>query len=631
MDGPEMKDLNIMEEDAEDDSKLRPFTHSSTENTTFNKRALRPQILLYLVFIFLSLSTSMSASHSAILLPQLKSENNTSTLDDCTASWIASSFTFAGPIGCIIGGSVADIFGRKKMNILGCLGIISGWIMILLAQDYVLFIVARIIEGISKGLLNTVLMVTIDESADPKYRGSIVCSSYTSFTVGILFIATLGATLDWWTTALVCVFLPVILLVLCISLPETPTWLVRKHRLQEAHRVLLWYWGNQQIPADAELQALKERFHPEGGTNKNLQINFIRRSTNFLGRFRRLLSPNTLKPFLILHVFKTMQVISGYAHFIYYSVEILDQVTDSSNNQIFDVYIYNVILACVRVVFVLFSTVFIFHKGRRLVGLISGIGCTVSALTTAIILYIKSASSFEINDWVSFVMILLFNGFYSFGFFYLPTLMIGETQTAELRAVITGYFMTTHDFIEEDSDDEEEEDHREIGESLHEDKQDCPGSGTADNSAKIRKPRRRRTAFTHAQLAYLERKFRCQKYLSVADRSDVADALNLSETQVKTWYQNRRTKWKRQNQLRLEQLRQQASVEKELLHQPESSATCCPTPYQTPSPATCSFLTTAAAIFRNVTYVHGCQLYTNAVYCNHYSSTCIMYLPIQMF
>ncbi|XP_041974082.1 homeobox protein slou-like [Aricia agestis] len=81
-----------------------------------------------------------------------------------------------------------------------------------------------------------------------------------------------------------------------------------------------------------------------------------------------------------------------------------------------------------------------------------------------------------------------------------------------------------------------------------------------------RKPRRRRTAFTHAQLAYLERKFRCQKYLSVADRGDVADALNLSETQVKTWYQNRRTKWKRQNQLRLEQLRAQAASGERDLH-----------------------------------------------------------------
>lgn len=66
------------------------------------------------------------------------------------------------------------------------------------------------------------------------------------------------------------------------------------------------------------------------------------------------------------------------------------------------------------------------------------------------------------------------------------------------------------------------------------------GSDQGIETVKGRKPRRRRTAFTHAQLAYLERKFRCQKYLSVADRSDVADALNLSETQVKTWYQNRR-------------------------------------------------------------------------------------------
>jgi Homeodomain len=39
------------------------------------------------------------------------------------------------------------------------------------------------------------------------------------------------------------------------------------------------------------------------------------------------------------------------------------------------------------------------------------------------------------------------------------------------------------------------------------------------------------TAFTHSQLAYLERKFRCQKYLSVADRGEVANHLNLSETQ----------------------------------------------------------------------------------------------------
>ena len=60
------------------------------------------------------------------------------------------------------------------------------------------------------------------------------------------------------------------------------------------------------------------------------------------------------------------------------------------------------------------------------------------------------------------------------------------------------------------------------------------------NNNNNKKPRRRRTAFTHAQLAFLERRFRAQKYLSVADRGNVAELLNLTETQVKTWYQNRR-------------------------------------------------------------------------------------------
>ncbi|CAL8143634.1 unnamed protein product [Orchesella dallaii] len=86
---------------------------------------------------------------------------------------------------------------------------------------------------------------------------------------------------------------------------------------------------------------------------------------------------------------------------------------------------------------------------------------------------------------------------------------------------------------------------------------DCPDSPLKprdrddDESGHLKKARRRRTAFTHSQLAFLERRFRMQKYLSVADRSEVAEVLNLSETQVKTWYQNRRTKWKRQNQNQL--------------------------------------------------------------------------------
>ncbi|XP_047493997.1 homeobox even-skipped homolog protein 1-like [Penaeus chinensis] len=61
------------------------------------------------------------------------------------------------------------------------------------------------------------------------------------------------------------------------------------------------------------------------------------------------------------------------------------------------------------------------------------------------------------------------------------------------------------------------------------------------------KPRRARTAFTYEQLVSLENKFKQTRYLSVCERLNLALALNLTETQVKIWFQNRRTKWKKQN------------------------------------------------------------------------------------
>ncbi|CAF3338986.1 unnamed protein product [Rotaria socialis] len=75
-----------------------------------------------------------------------------------------------------------------------------------------------------------------------------------------------------------------------------------------------------------------------------------------------------------------------------------------------------------------------------------------------------------------------------------------------------------------------------------------------------KKPRKARTAFTDQQLNCLEKSFERQKYLSVQDRMELAARLSLSDTQVKTWYQNRRTKWKRQAAVSLEFLEQQGNI-----------------------------------------------------------------------
>ena len=69
---------------------------------------------------------------------------------------------------------------------------------------------------------------------------------------------------------------------------------------------------------------------------------------------------------------------------------------------------------------------------------------------------------------------------------------------------------------------------------------DSGGGGGGGGCKVSKKPRKARTAFTDHQLNTLESSFERQKYLSVQDRMELAAKLNLTDTQVKTWYQNRR-------------------------------------------------------------------------------------------
>ncbi|XP_040173586.1 uncharacterized protein LOC120906165 [Anopheles arabiensis] len=86
---------------------------------------------------------------------------------------------------------------------------------------------------------------------------------------------------------------------------------------------------------------------------------------------------------------------------------------------------------------------------------------------------------------------------------------------------------------------------------------------------KQNRERKPRQAYSAMQLERLEDEFQRNIYLNVNKRFELAQCLGLTETQIKTWFQNRRTKFKKQQDSRNKrEQRQQAQLIAQWLFQP---------------------------------------------------------------
>ena len=70
-------------------------------------------------------------------------------------------------------------------------------------------------------------------------------------------------------------------------------------------------------------------------------------------------------------------------------------------------------------------------------------------------------------------------------------------------------------------------------------------SDKGDKGSGDKKEKKGRATFSGNQIDELEKAFQATQYLTTAERSRLAERLGLSESQVKIWFQNRRTKCRR--------------------------------------------------------------------------------------
>jgi SP family arabinose:H+ symporter-like MFS transporter len=198
------------------------------------------------------------------------------SLSDSMVGWAASSAILGCIMGSLTAGSLSDRLGRKKVLIFTAILFAISSIGASLPESLTGFVLFRVIGGMGIGAASMLSPLYISEVSPAKIRGKLVSVYQLAIVVGILIIyvvnyeiAGLGSQ-QWrvdegWRYMIASGLIPsALFLGLLFIVPESPRWLIKNNRADEAMDTLERLNGKEEAIAVAN--EIKETLNAEEGT-----------------------------------------------------------------------------------------------------------------------------------------------------------------------------------------------------------------------------------------------------------------------------------------------------------------------------------------------------------------------------
>ncbi|KAF3056564.1 Sugar transporter STL1 [Daldinia childiae] len=184
---------------------------------------------------------------------------------------IMSVFYLGTLIGCMIGGYIGDRFGRINTIAVGAIWGIIGASLQCSSMNSDWMIGSRFVNGIGTGILNSIVPVWASELADYSSRGAFIAMEFTLNIFGVVVAYWLGFGLSYvdggnsafrWRFPIAFQIIPLLFLLFsCFFFPESPRWLCKAEREEEALYVLTRLRGTEGAglaQAEVELSDIRE-------------------------------------------------------------------------------------------------------------------------------------------------------------------------------------------------------------------------------------------------------------------------------------------------------------------------------------------------------------------------------------
>ena len=353
---------------------------------------------------------------------------------------VLTSFVIFGEIGgALIGGSLANRFGRKRMMVLVAMTFAVFSLASGLAWDVPSLAIARVLLGVSIGISIVVVPMYVAESAPTKIRGALLVMYQVATVVGIIF----GYLLAWalaptenWRIMLGAAAVPgVLITLLLLRAPDTPRWYMMRGRVEDATRVQSLIEPNGDTAA--EIASMQREL--DGGSG--------------VPSLRTGIAEMLRKPYLRATVFVVLLgffvQITGINAIVYYSPQIIKAMgfSEADHMAIFGL---PALVQAIGLVAVFVSMSLVDRMGRRPV-LLTGIGIMIVAGILMVVTFGFGAAGQDPTNVrldggfvaLGFLGLVLFNVGFTFGFGALVWVYAGETFPSHLRGLGSSTMLTS--------------------------------------------------------------------------------------------------------------------------------------------------------------------------------------------
>ncbi|GJQ81890.1 hypothetical protein Trydic_g9914 [Trypoxylus dichotomus] len=368
--------------------------------------------------------------------PQHNPLGEEATLTTIQESWIASLVPLGAALSSLASGYLADRRGRKEMLIISTLISLIGFGCMHFANSVFYICLARLICGLSVGMVFTIVPIYIGEIAQDSNRGFLGMFFVLFLMIGILFTYGVGSVTTLNTLNLLNFIAPVLFMITFDwFVPESPHWLISQKRFDAAEKSLTKLRGN--LPDETvanELEKIKKNIEEDLKNKSNLKDLLSKREF--------------LKGIWITCGLVIFQQLSGINIILFYMHSIFEDTGSSLSPDL-----SAIIISIVQIVACMGSSFLIDSLGRRILLMFSSIGMCLSLAAFSVYFYLKETSD-NVQDifWLPITSIVCFMIAYAAGFGPVPFVILAELfpqQTKSLAATVTifvclmGTFCTT--------------------------------------------------------------------------------------------------------------------------------------------------------------------------------------------